>query len=227
METEMLDLVSEVLSYCPYVLHIFPDPALRPEADQEMFRLALCSLRYNSLEEPEGGDRTLTFVVSDNKDVNSPLVNATVFVRLVNDAPILDLNIHTPDFDNSVSFTEGMGPVLLTNASIIRLVDHDNTHLQNATVRILQAPDNDLEVLNATSDSDNIDISYDNMTSVLTLTGYATVEEYGAVLATVTYENIYSMPGNPDEMERQVLFVVNGIDFLRDSSNPWARWLLA
>ena len=208
VDTTNLDLKTEVLSWCPFVIRLFSDPEISPDASVEMFRIALGTLHYNnSLEEPEGGDRTLTFVVSDNVDLSDP-VNATVFVENINDSPQLDLNDYIIDINNFVSYTEGQGPLVLANDSALRLIDHDNTTLQGARIMLIEAPDADFEVLNATLEGTNITQFYDNSTYVLYLSGSDTVDAYADVLATVSYTNLYAHPGNPDERERQVYFYV-------------------
>ena len=209
VDTTSPDLISEVISYCPYVLRLSANPDIAPDAHQEMFQLALRSLRYNnSIEEPEGGDRTLTFVVSDNVGLSEP-VNSTVFVQLVNDPPQLDLNDLLPDVNTFVHYTEGQGSLLLSNETILRLIDHDHTHLQYTRVVLTEAPDADHEVLNATVEGTNITLAFDNRTHTLTLSGNETVSTYEQVLSSVTYSNLYSDPGDPDERQREVEFFVS------------------
>ena len=202
------DLEYTVLSWCPFTLYIYADPRYGDDAPIDQFRLALRTLRYNnSIDEPEGGERTISFVVSDNFNL-SAVVNATVTVVNINDSPILDLNTDIPTFNNYVSYTEGQGPLLLANESL-SLHDQDNTYLQSALILILNAPDKDREVLAADTTSTTIVTEYNDETAQLTLTGNATVEDYSNVLATVTYTNTYAHPGNPATIQRKVYFFVN------------------
>ena len=204
-----LDLQSEVLSYCPFVLRIFPDPAISDTADKNLFQQALRFLLYNnSLEEPHQGLRTLTFEVSDGESLSTP-VQSLIYVQRINDRPLLDLDVNAPDLNNYVTFVEGQGPILLANASVVGLRDNDDQYLQSATVTILSAPDADHEVLNASTNGTDILVEYDNVTFTLYLTGNASIEDYHTILSSVTYENLYSHPGRPDERERQVSFVVS------------------
>ena len=215
VQTTSPDLISEVISYCPYVLRLSANPEISPDAHKDMFQLALRSLRYNnSIEEPMGGDRTLTFVVSDNIGLSEP-VNSTIFVRLVNDLPQLDLNMFIPDVHNFVSYTEGQGSLLLTNETKLGLIDTDNLYLQSARVVLVEAPDADNEILNATVDGTDLSIDFNTTTYTLTISGNATKDTYAQVLSTVSYTNNYSHPGNPDERQRQIQFYVN--DGLNDS----------
>ena len=201
------DLQYEVLSWCPFTLYISANPVFGQDAPKEQFALALRTLQYNnSIEEPEGGYRTISFVVSDNYGV-SDTVNASVFVQLIDDSPVLNLNLNVNGFNNFVAYTEGQGPLVLANESALSLYDNDNIYLQGARIELRNAPDLDREVLNVSITSQNIVAMYENYT--LTLTGNDTVEAYAQVLATVTYENTYAHPGMPDERERQVYFYVS------------------
>ena len=209
LDTSNLDVRSEVLSWCPFVLHISADPRVAFDAPVEQFQLVLRTLRYNnSLEEPEGGIRTLTFVVSDNVGLSVP-ANSSIFVENVDDSPQLDLNDYIIDINNFVSYTEGQGPLVLSNDSALRLIDHDNDTLQGARIVLIEAPDADYEILAANVTDTNITAFYDNTTYTLILSGNDTVEAYASVLETVTYTNSYANPGNPDERERQVHFFVS------------------
>ena len=170
----------------------------------ELFQLALRTLLYNNnIEEPQGGARTVTFVVSDNFGLSRP-VNSSVFVQLINDPPQLDLNNFLPDVNNFVSYTEGQGALVLANTSSLSLIDHDDQYLQGIRIVLIEAPDADHEILNAVTDGTNISSSYTNFT--LYLTGNDTLEAYAQVLESVTYTNNYSHPGFPDERERRVHF---------------------
>ena len=199
------DLEYRVLSYCPFTLYIYADPRYGNDAPVDQFRLALRTLQYNnSIDEPEGGNRTITFVVSDNFDT-SDAVNATVTVVNIDDSPILNLNENIPTFNNFVSYTEGQGPLLLANESL-KLIDHDHLYLQGARIVLLDAPNEDHEILAADTSNTTITAEYQNYT--LYLTGNATIKDYRNVLATVTYTNTYAHPGNPAAIQREVYFYV-------------------
>ena len=206
VDTSGTDLKSEVLSWCPFVLRIFADDTYIPDAPVEQFEYVLRSTVYNnSIQEPENGTRTVSFLVSDNIGLSN-VVNTSVEVRLVNDAPVLDLNAELHDFNNYVSFVEREGPILLANSSI-KLTDTDDMYLEGARVVLANAPDADQEVLNASVSGTSITADYTNYT--LFLSGTASVQTYAHVLASVTYVNRYANPGNPDQRERQVYFFVS------------------
>ena len=202
------DLVTEITSYCPFTVQIYPDPDKNIiDSDKAMFQKVLRTVRYNnSVQEPLEGERTITFIVYDDYGHSMP-VNATIDVVLINDAPILDLNDYTPDINHFVTYFEGDSPLVLVNASGLRLVDFDNKYLQYALVILIEAPDTINETLDAETAGTNIIADYENYT--LYLTGNDTVEAYATVLSTVTYYNNYSGPGDPDQRDREVVFVVS------------------
>ena len=205
------DLVTEITTFCPFTVMIYPDPDKDIiDADKAMFQKVLRTVHYNnSVQEPLGGVRTVTFIVYDDFGHSTP-VNTMIDVVLINDAPILDLNDYTPDINNFVTYYEGDSPLVLVNDSGLRLVDFDNDYLQSAFVILIEAPDTINETLTAETDNTNIIAEYENYT--LYLTGNDTVEAYAMVLSTVTYYNNYSGPGNPDQRDREVVFIVSDGD---------------
>lgn len=212
VQTTSPDLISEVINYCPYVLRLYANPTVAPDAHKDMFQLALRSLKYNnSIQEPMGGDRTLTFVVSDNVGLSEP-VNSTIFVQLVNDMPQLDLNDLLPDVNNFVSYTEGQSSLLLANETTLRLIDTDNAYLQYAQISLIEAPDALNEVLNATVDGTGLNIDFNATSHTLTLFGNVSIATYATVLSSVTYSNLNARPGNPNERQREAHFLVSDGD---------------
>ena len=203
------DLVIDVISLCPYTIRILPNLLIGADAPATQFEKVLRTSRYsNTIEEPLGGVRVVSFTITDVEG-GFTVLNSSVTVEPINDLPILDLNSHIADVNNFVQFTEGDGPLVLSNASALTLIDHDNVYLQSATVTIVWAPDADHEVLAADTTNTSIISSYDNITFTLLLEGNGTVEHYAAVLRTVMYENTYADPGRPDESQREILFVVS------------------
>lgn len=208
IDTTYTDLVTEITSWCPFTATIYTNPIYNlPDTDKTQFQKVLRTVRYNnSIQEPLGSYRTLSFVVSDGVG-DSITVNTSIYIQLINDAPILDINDYIPDLNNYVVYTEGDAPLILANYSGLRLVDFDNDYLQGATISLLNAPDTINETLSADVAGTNINMSYINYT--LYLTGNDTVEAYADVLASVTYTNHYAYPGHPDETVREVEFVVS------------------
>ena len=208
-DTSGTDLVVDVISLCPYMVRILPDMLTGTDAPASQFEKVLRTSRYsNRIEEPSGGVRVASFVITDVEG-GYTILNSSVIIEIINDQPILDLNSHIADVNNFVQFTEGNGPLLLSNSSALTLIDHDNTYLQSATVTIARAPDVDHELLAADTTNTSIVSYYDNTTFTLFLTGNDTVDNYAVVLRTVTYDNTYANPGHPDESQREILFFVS------------------
>jgi len=208
------DLVLDVVSLCPYMVRILPNMSVGADAPASQFEKVLQTSRYgNTIEEPQGGTREISFIITDVEGGYTTL-NSTVIVQLVNDLPMLDLNSHIPDLNNFVQYTEGQGPLLLTNSTAVTLTDHDNVVMQSAKVTIAQAPDADHEVLLADTSGSSINSYYNDTSFTLHLMGADSIENYTMVLSTVTYDNTYAHPGNPDESQREVVFLVSdGMDY--------------
>ena len=205
------DLAIEVVSWCPFSIRIYPSEASgHSTIHRSQFEKVLRTVRYNnSIEEPVEGPRVVEFILSDGVGF-SQLVTSTVTVEIVNDAPQLDLNDFTPDLNNYVVFTEGLGPVPLVNTTGVSLIDHDNNYLQHARIELINYPDGFHEVLAADTNGTDITAVYENYT--LTLHGRDTLLVYASVLRTVTYENTYVDPGKPNESVRVVHFYVSDGD---------------
>ena len=204
------DLEANNVSFCPFQIRFSPSSSLPMSSVHiSQYIKVLKSLTYNnSIQEPSPGVRIIQVTASDGNSTSSPSY-AYVDVMLVNDAPILDLNIHIPDLHSYVLFIEGEGPILLTNTSNIRLVDFDNRNLTSAVISLIPSPDMLHEVLRATTSGTNIISNYNTSTFTLTLDGEDSVENYALVLASVTYNNTFADPGNPNESERRVMFIVS------------------
>ncbi len=107
------------------------------------------------------------------------------------------------------TFTEDGGAVaLMPDAG---LTDTDSTHLTGATITLSATPDGTAERLWASSGlPGSISADYDASTRTLTLSGYASVDDYQAALRLVRYNNSSQTPTTTD---RSVTITVT------DSSN--------
>ena len=191
--------------WCPFTLTITANGTAPISHFQKALRTAVYN---NSLEEPEEGIRIVSFTVEDLDGAVSS-ATSTVFVEIVNDAPILDLNGNLPSNNEFLEYTEGQERMLLVDPQTVSLIDHDSIYLEQVLVFIRLAPDADKELLDANVTGFNVSKSYNVTSSVLLLTGQETVTNYEAIIKTVTYENTFAHPGNPDEIEREVVFVPN------------------
>jgi hypothetical protein len=119
----------------------------------------------------------------------------TVTVDCVDDAPVLA-------GAGTAAFAEGGGPVPVAPALLV--TDVDDTHLESATVTLVNLLDAGAETLAAATGGTAITAAYAAPT--LTLTGTDTLASYQAVLRSVTYDNGSS---DPSPTARTVGFVVN------------------
>ena len=179
---------------------------------------ALLSIEYRNLaEEPESVPRTISFSVSDGKNLNSPQTIVTINVITFDDVPIVDLNGGENGLDNTVSYTEGSGPTLLSED--LTIIDPDSPNLVSATVSI-----------STVFDAGNESISIDTNTlgsiscvpascsgQTLQLTGTATQSDYQTVLRTLQYVNLKQPEAFPSLFDRIVNVRVN--DGNSDSSS--------
>ncbi len=125
----------------------------------------------------------------------------------IDDPPILDL-----DTDNSsgalgnkytTTFTEGGAGVAIGDTDVA-ISDVDSPNMESAIIRLVDAPDGAEESLSfdpAVLASLGITGTYDAATRTVTLTGSATVANYQAAIAGITYNNTSL---NPDVANRKV-----------------------
>ncbi len=125
-----------------------------------------------------------------------------------NDPPVVDL-----DADNSggsglsfnTTFTENGGPIPVADSDAF-ITDVDSAQLASLQAIIVNAPDGSNERLWANPGVTGLTVSFSTATSILTITGPATVAEYQQVLRTITYENLSE---DPDSTQRTVNIVVS------------------
>ncbi|PSJ38893.1 beta strand repeat-containing protein [Allosphingosinicella deserti] len=168
----------------------------------------------------ETGDNyaSFTFQVRDDGgttdggvDLDSTPNTITIDVNPDNLPPALDLNGAPAGIDNSGSYSEGGGALVLAPAALI--TDADDTDIESARVTItggLIAGQDRLTVNGAITGTVNgITIAYNATTGVLTLTGTATLATYQAVLRQVGFDSISEAPGT----SRTLSWTVNdGVD---------------
>ena len=114
-----------------------------------------------------------------------------------NDAPVVDAHNAT------LSYTENHAPTAIDAA--LTLSDVDSVTLGSATVKISGNFSASEDVLGF-SDQHGISGSYDATTGVLSLTGTASVADYQAALASVTY---FDSSNNPSAAPRTISFSVD------------------
>jgi hypothetical protein len=146
------------------------------------YEAALRSVTYlNSSENPSGQGRTISYVVADDVGAASAVATATVAVTPVNDAPVISSG-------NVLAFDVNNGrDVALYPA--ITIHDVDSTTLSSAQVSIAGGFDPISDRLGFVNQN-GITGSYDSTTGILTLRGVASLADYQAALASVTFNSI-------------------------------------
>ncbi len=112
-----------------------------------------------------------------------------------NTAPTVDLNGTAAGVNFNASFTQGRGAVAIVDAINLSVADPDNTSLASAKVQITNIQDGTSEVLGwNTTLAASYGITANYSAGTLTLTGAATLNQYQAVLRSLTYNNTASTP---------------------------------
>ena len=170
------------------------------------YQAALRAVTYaNSSDNPTSGSRAIEFVVNDGA-LSSSKVTRTITVVDVNDAP-------TVVSGGTMTYTENATPTVVHSG--VTVADFDSTNMSGATVRVTGSDGSTLypEDRLAFSNGPAITGSWDDTNKILTLSGTATVAEYQAALATVTYANYYAgtnnLNDNPTAGTRTVSFTVS------------------
>ena len=168
------------------------------------FVTVLRRLQYSTAKDwPNPQTRNITVTASDGYN----LVSATATVQFLGAqfAPVVDLN--GPDQTGtgfSATLPSGQTQVSIADSDLT-VSDSDSTHLKQAVIRLLSAPDGASESLQVTADltGTGISKSYDPNTRTLTLTGNAPLGTYQAVLRTLVYRNTRTFP-NPTTRQIEV-----------------------
>ncbi|QIG96696.1 cadherin repeat domain-containing protein [Bradyrhizobium sp. 6(2017)] len=160
------------------------------------YQAALAAVTYhNTSDNPSGAPRTVTITANDGTLDSSPVTDS-INVTPVNDPPVVVAG-HT------LNYTENQAATAFDPA--ITVTDVDNTTLTGATVQITGNYANGQDVLAFTTQN-GITGSFNAGTGLLTLTGTATVAQYQAALASVTYQNTSD---NPSGLARTVTIITN------------------
>jgi trimeric autotransporter adhesin len=156
------------------------------------YETALKSVEYRNTGNP-GGTKSVEFTVNDG-DLDSGAATKDV---QANDKPVLDAS------DDALAYSEGDGSVAVDPG--ITASDVDSANFAGATVQITSNFTEAEDELQFT-DQNGISGSYDDTTGTLTLTGGASVADYQAALASVSYEN---SSDDPSDATRTVTFRVD------------------
>jgi hypothetical protein len=161
------------------------------------------SIIFRAWDQTSGANGETGVDVSTNGGATAFSV-ATATARLdvlpVNDPPVIDLNGAAAGVDFTTNFVSGLGPIPVTAADAT-ITDVDNTNLQSLTVKLLNFPDGDAEILTAVSPTTAITIiPYDPTTGLLQFSGRAPLVDYQSALRTISYNNSQELPTTDDRI---------------------------
>jgi VCBS repeat-containing protein len=157
----------------------------------------------NSSDNPNTTQRVITVQITDGTDLSN-LATAKINVIAVNDPPVVDLNGAGAGTGFVAAYTENGAGVSIA-APTLTVTDPDNTTLQSATIILTDPVVGDL--LAAGLMPAGITASaYDPVTHKITLTGAATLADYQAAIAAITFA---STSDNPTAAPRHINVTVN------------------
>jgi hypothetical protein len=161
------------------------------------------SIIFRAWDQTSGANGETGVDVSTNGGATAFSI-ATATARLdvlpVNDPPVIDLNGAAAGVNFTTNFVSGLGPVPVTAADAT-ITDVDNTNLQSLTVKLLNFPDGDAEILTAVSPTTAITITpYDPTTGLLQFNGRAPLVDYQSALRAISYNNAQELPTTDDRI---------------------------
>lgn len=135
------------------------------------------------------GSATITVTVNDGAAQTSS--SFLLQVNPINDPPSLDLNGPGGGTGFAATFSTSGDPVQITGSGL-QILDADNPQMVSATAIISNLLDGSAEILSVNTAGTAISANYNS--GVLTLTGLDSIENYGAVLRSATYQNNSNSP---------------------------------
>ena len=158
----------------------------------------------NEAEEPTGGIRNITFIVSDGIDLN--IIYTCVQVNVVNDAPQLDLNGNeTEGFNYYTTYIDSGGPVPITNNVIIHDND-ENSVITSFTISLRNPVDGAMEMIAFDPQNYSLNCTYNIASSIHCNVADFSADQVAEILNTVSYNNTND---EPNMETREVDFMIS------------------
>ena len=177
--------------------------ALSGSATKAQYETALESVKYeNTSENPNTGNRTVSWVVTDGSDSSSAVYSTITVAAADNDGS---------EFGEELVehwLTPGPGAAAVID-SALTLSDGDDTNMESATVEITGGFVSGEDVLSFTN-ANGITHTWDSTTGVLSLSGTSSIANYKAALESVKYDN--TNDDNPNTSSRTITWIVNDED---------------
>ena len=149
------------------------------------YQTALQNVKYfnQNTADPSTATRTVSFKVFDG-ELWSNTVSRDIFIVIpqVNNAPQLT-NIE----GESLSYTAGDNPVIITNQISVTEPDEDNITMAQVTITSNYLGDEDTLIFQNTS---SITGNYNNSTGLLALSGNTSAANYQSALRSIKYQNL-------------------------------------
>src|SRR4051794_25659600 len=159
--------------------------SLSGTASKADYQAALRSVKFRSTNDNPALSKTIEFKANDG-DLDSNAATKDLAITRSNDAPGVTTS------GGNASFTEDSPPVQVDAG--INVADPDSLQLQGAVASITaNFSSADGDTLGFT-DQNGITGSYNSGTGVLTLTGNASIADYQAALASITFSNTSDTP---------------------------------
>jgi len=173
---------------------------LTGHAPVEDYQTALRSILYkNNSDNPLLNLRTVQFIVNDGGG-NSDAVSRSIVVIPVNDTPMLTFA------DTTINYIENADPIFIVTD--LNISDLDDVNLDTAWVGITSGYISNEDTLTIES-LGNAQVSFDDSTGLMTVTGILTLAEYEEILSSTKYQNSSE---NPVTETRTIEFAVNDGD---------------
>lgn len=178
--------------------------------------------RNTNIENPIGGNRTVTVTFSDRGFAGTQPVKTTIPCNItVNVVPINDAPTLATIGAGAVVYAEKtvLGTVLVDNT--VAIADVDNTTMASATAQITTNYLNAEDVLEYSPAVAGITASWNVLTGTLTLSGTASIANYQTALQSIRYRNSSNNPNTA--LTRTVSFQVNDGQAINNLTNILTR----
>ena len=151
------------------------------------------------------GNTSFGWNASDGEFYAAASSQVKVTITAVNDPPTLDLNGGEPGTSYNAAFLPDSGTIRIVSRNLT-LIDIDSEDIVSVTVTLQNRPDGDVEFLTADATGTSLNLSYNEDTGLLKISGSDTIANYQKVLRTLSYRNDST---NPTITTRIVTFIAS------------------
>jgi len=163
------------------------------------YQAILRTLTYVNLSQsPTAMTHQVSVVVNDGEELSPPVWSQVTVIPQA-DPPVVDLNGPVAGIDHHATYMISSGPGSIVEADALTVTDVIFSSLTQATVQLVNRPD-DLQESLAVTATGGISAAYNATTGLLTLTGPATLAEFQTTLRSLTYLNSSSTPDTTDRI---------------------------